>query len=74
MEYTHRGVYMAAIANVIESNLNSPLVMVNAKSRTKYLTILPLFHAGGWTFPWSIVSTRATHYCLSRFIDLISIL
>ncbi|KAI5804347.1 hypothetical protein EDC01DRAFT_414634 [Geopyxis carbonaria] len=72
VEYTHRGVYLAAIANVIESNLSPPVVMMDDRSRAKYLTILPLFHAGGWTFPWSIVSTRATHYCLRKIdYDLI---
>lgn len=64
VEYTHRGIYLAALANVIESSLSPNSVM--ASSRAKYLTILPLFHAGGWTFPWAVVLARATHYCLRK--------
>lgn len=64
VEFTHRGAYLGSVANVIESGLNSSKVMVTHKDRSKYLTILPLFHAVGWTFPWAVVSARATHYCL----------
>jgi len=52
------------VANVIESSLPASSVM--ASSRAKYLTILPLFHAVGWTFPWAVVSARATHHCLRK--------
>lgn len=41
VEYTHRGVYLAALGNVIESGLNSPV------PRCKYLWTLPMFHAIG---------------------------
>ncbi|PUU75431.1 hypothetical protein B9Z19DRAFT_1090401 [Tuber borchii] len=64
VEYTHRGAYLGALGNVVESGLNSGSVM--PKGRAKYLTILPLFHACGWTFPWAVVSARATHYCLRK--------
>ena len=39
--YTHRGVYMAALANVVESGLNS------SEGRCRYLWTLPMFHAMG---------------------------
>lgn len=64
VEYTHRGCYLAALANVIESGLAQTSVMPH--SRAKYLTILPLFHAMGWTFPWAVVEARATHYCFRK--------
>ncbi|KAI5847851.1 hypothetical protein DFP73DRAFT_493352 [Morchella snyderi] len=64
VEYTHRGAYLAALANVIESGLNCTSVL--SKERAKYLTILPLFHAVGWTFPWAVVSARGTHYCMRK--------
>ncbi|RPA95014.1 acetyl-CoA synthetase-like protein [Choiromyces venosus 120613-1] len=64
VEYTHRGAYLGASGNVVESGLNSGSVMPTG--RAKYLTILPLFHACGWTFPWAVVSARATHYCLRK--------
>ena len=39
VEYTHRGAYLAALANVIESGLNMP------DDRARYLWTLPMFHA-----------------------------
>jgi acyl-CoA synthetase (AMP-forming)/AMP-acid ligase II len=62
VEYTHRGTYLAALANVIESGLN---IETNGQ-RAKYLWTLPMFHATGWTFPWSVTSARGTHYCLRK--------
>lgn len=41
VEYTHRGCYLAALANVIESGLNFN------QGRAKYLWTLPMFHAMG---------------------------
>ncbi|OIW33967.1 AMP-binding domain protein [Coniochaeta ligniaria NRRL 30616] len=58
--YTHRGAYLAALANVIESGLNYH------KGRCKYLWTLPMFHAIGWTFPWSVVAVRGTNVCLRK--------
>ncbi|KAF1816472.1 putative AMP-binding domain protein [Eremomyces bilateralis CBS 781.70] len=60
VEYTHRGCYLAAVANVIESGLNYH------QDRCRYLWTLPLFHATGWTFPWAITAVRGTHYCLRK--------
>jgi acyl-coenzyme A synthetase/AMP-(fatty) acid ligase len=39
--YTHRGAYLAALGNVIESGLNYNV------GRCRYLWTLPLFHAVG---------------------------
>jgi len=64
VEYTYRSIYLAALANVVESGLYSADVM--AKSRTKYLWTLPMFHATGWTFPWAVTSARGTHYTLRK--------
>jgi long-subunit acyl-CoA synthetase (AMP-forming) len=41
VEYTHRGCYLGALGNVIESGLNYNV------GRCKYLWTLPMFHAGG---------------------------
>lgn len=60
VEYTHRGCYLAALGNVIESGLNYHT------GRCKYLWTLPMFHATGWTFPWAITAVRGTHYCLRK--------
>lgn len=60
VEYTHRGGYLAAIGNVIESGLNYHT------GRCRYLWTLPMFHAMGWTFPWAVTAVRGTHYCLRK--------
>ncbi|KAF2657044.1 acetyl-CoA synthetase-like protein [Lophiostoma macrostomum CBS 122681] len=60
VEYTHRGCYLAALGNVIESGLNYHV------GRCKYLWTLPMFHATGWTFPWAVTAVRGTHYCLRK--------
>ncbi|KAL4992414.1 hypothetical protein BDW68DRAFT_149628 [Aspergillus falconensis] len=60
VEYTHRGCYLAAMANIIESGLNFH------GRRCGYLWILPMFHAMGWTFPWAVTAVRGTHYCLRK--------
>jgi acyl-CoA synthetase (AMP-forming)/AMP-acid ligase II len=61
VEYTHRGCYLGAIGNVIESGLN-----YHDGQRCRYLWTLPMFHAMGWTFPWAITAARGTHYCLRK--------
>jgi acyl-CoA synthetase (AMP-forming)/AMP-acid ligase II len=58
--FTHRGAYLAALANVIESGLNYH------EGRCGYLWTLPMFHAMGWTFPWAVTAVRGTHYCLRK--------
>ncbi|KAI4258528.1 MAG: hypothetical protein L6R42_005031 [Xanthoria sp. 1 TBL-2021] len=60
VEFTHRGSYLAALGNVIESGLNYH------SGRCRYLWTLPMFHAAGWTFPWAVTAVRGTHYCLRK--------
>ncbi|CAL8576494.1 hypothetical protein XPA_002373 [Xanthoria parietina] len=60
VEFTHRGSYLAALGNVIESGLNYHT------GRCRYLWTLPMFHAAGWTFPWAVTAVRGTHYCLRK--------
>ncbi|KEQ96221.1 hypothetical protein AUEXF2481DRAFT_88325 [Aureobasidium subglaciale EXF-2481] len=59
--YSHRGAYLAALGNIVESGLN-----YHGAQRAHYLWTLPLFHAMGWTFPWSVTAVRGTHYCLRK--------
>lgn len=61
VEYTHRGAYLAALGNVIDSGLN-----YHDGERCRYLWTLPMFHAMGWTFPWAVTAARGTHYCLRK--------
>ncbi|KAL1740368.1 hypothetical protein HDZ31DRAFT_85472 [Schizophyllum fasciatum] len=52
---TYRGSYLAAIANVVEAELNYDSV---------YLWIVPLFHAAGWCFLWSATFAFSTQVTL----------
>ncbi|KAK4691519.1 hypothetical protein P7C71_g5500, partial [Lecanoromycetidae sp. Uapishka_2] len=60
VEFTHRGAYVAALGNVIESGLGYHT------GRCRYLWTLPMFHAMGWTYPWAVTAVRGTHYCLRK--------
>lgn len=53
--YHHRGAYLNAIGEVLESGLNAASV---------YLWTLPMFHCNGWCFTWGVTSVGATHLCL----------
>lgn len=44
VEYTHRGAYLGALGNVIESGLNYHA------GRCRYLWTLPMFHATGMSY------------------------
>ena len=55
--YTHRGAYLSALGNVIETGMGYG---------TKYLWTLPMFHCNGWTFPWAVTAAAATHVCLRK--------
>lgn len=54
---THRGSYLAAVANAFESQIDSNSV---------YLWVLPAFHAAGWTYPWAVTAALGTHFILRR--------
>ena len=45
--YSHRGAYLNALGNVIETGLSAESV---------YLWTLPMFHCNGWCFPWAVVA------------------
>jgi len=64
---THRNAYM----NVVGTLLHIPMRMAD-----RYLWTLPMFHANGWTFVWSVTAVGAAHVCLrkidpARVFDLI---
>ncbi|KAI9512904.1 acetyl-CoA synthetase-like protein [Russula earlei] len=56
---TLRGTYLASIANAFETQMGM---------ESTYLWVLPMFHAAGWTFPWSITFSFATQITL-RTVD-----
>ena len=57
VEYTHRGAYLNAVGEVIETGMGSGTV---------YLWTLPMFHCNGWCFPWAVTAVGGTHVCLRK--------
>ncbi|MBI4595729.1 MAG: long-chain-fatty-acid--CoA ligase [Candidatus Tectomicrobia bacterium] len=55
--YTHRNAYLNALAEVMETGLNSSSI---------YLWTLPMFHCNGWCFTWAVMVMGGTHICLRR--------
>jgi len=55
--YTHRGAYMNAIGEIIETAMSFD---------ARYLWTLPMFHCNGWCFTWGVTAVGGTHYCLRR--------
>jgi len=55
---THRNAYM----NVVGTLVHLPMRM----AAERYLWTLPMFHANGWTFTWTITAVGGTHVCLRR--------
>src|SRR4051812_6994266 len=54
---THRNAAM----NVIGTLLHIPMRMTD-----RYLWTLPMFHANGWTFVWTVTAVGAAHICLRK--------
>ena len=54
---THRNAYMNSVGTLLHE-------LVTCADR--YLWTLPMFHANGWTFVWTITAAGATHVCLSK--------
>jgi fatty-acyl-CoA synthase len=54
---THRNAYM----NVVGTLLHIPMQIID-----RYLWTLPMFHANGWTFVWSVTAVGAAHICLRK--------
>ncbi len=55
--YTHRGAYLNALGELIESKMTTDSV---------YLWTLPMFHCNGWCYPWAVTAIGATHLCLRK--------
>jgi fatty-acyl-CoA synthase len=60
---THRNAYM----NVVGTLLHAPMRMTD-----RYLWTLPMFHANGWTYTWTVTAVGGTHVCL-RKVDPVKI-
>jgi fatty-acyl-CoA synthase len=55
--YSHRGAYLNALGEALETGLNS---------ETVYLWTLLMFHCNGWCFTWAVTGVGATHVCLRK--------
>jgi fatty-acyl-CoA synthase len=56
--YHHRGAYLNAIGNALAFNA--------MPAHPVYLWTLPMFHASGWCFPWTVTALAGTHVCLRK--------
>jgi fatty-acyl-CoA synthase len=54
---THRNAYLTTIGT---------LVHVHMTPADRYLWTLPMFHANGWTFVWTVTAVGGTHVCLRK--------
>jgi fatty-acyl-CoA synthase len=48
------------------TNTVGTLVHINMTPADRYLWTLPMFHANGWTFVWTVTAVGATHVCLRK--------
>ncbi len=54
---THRNAWMNSVGM---------LVHVPMSVADRYLWTLPMFHANGWTYPWTVTAAGACHVCLPK--------
>jgi len=54
---THRNAWI----NTVGTLVHWPMTPAD-----RYLWTLPMFHANGWTFTWTVTAAGATHVCLRR--------
>jgi fatty-acyl-CoA synthase len=54
---THRNAYMNTVGTMIHIHMTPD---------EKYLWTLPMFHANGWTFVWTVTAAGGTHVCLRK--------
>ena len=54
---THRNAYANTVGTMIHIHMTPD---------DRYLWTLPMFHANGWTFVWTMTAAGATHVCLRK--------
>ena len=54
---THRNAYLNVVGTLLHLRLGIG---------DRYLWTLPMFHANGWTFVWTVTAAAATHVCLPK--------
>ena len=61
---THRNAHL----NCVSRLMHAPMTCAD-----RYLWVLPMFHANGWTYVWTATAVGAVHHCL-RKVDAAAIL
>jgi fatty-acyl-CoA synthase len=54
---THRNAYINVVGTLIHFHMTPA---------DRYLWSLPMFHANGWTFVWTVTAAGGTHICLGK--------
>src|SRR5437762_6343216 len=54
---THRNAYLNSVGTLVHEHMGCD---------DRYLWTLPMFHANGWTFVWTVTAAGATHVCLPK--------
>ena len=54
---THRNAWMNSIGTLVHEHMSCA---------DRYLWTLPMFHANGWTFVWTVTAAGAAHVCLRK--------
>ncbi len=54
---THRNAYLNSLGTLAHWSMNPG---------DRYLWTLPMFHANGWTFVWTVTAKGSTHICLRK--------
>ncbi|MEP6547179.1 MAG: long-chain-fatty-acid--CoA ligase [Gammaproteobacteria bacterium] len=54
---THRNAWMNTIGVLVHDSMTAA---------DRYLWTLPMFHANGWTFVWTVTAVGAAHVCLRK--------
>jgi fatty-acyl-CoA synthase len=54
---THRNAYMNTIGTLVHCHMTAA---------DRYLWTLPMFHANGWTFTWTVTAVGGAHVCLRK--------
>ena len=54
---THRNAWMNSVGTLVHEHVSCA---------DRYLWTLPMFHANGWTFVWTVTAAGATHVCLPK--------
>src|SRR5207248_3538649 len=54
---TDRNAYLNSVGTLVHEHMSCD---------DRYLWTLPMFHANGWTFVWTVTAAGATHVCLPK--------